>query len=454
MKTKIANPYFIFAITLYTLVFIGFCVGLNGEVQLSEGMQSFKGTIENTSSILDKSVNMITALESSVDTCLKSFSDTARTNCAPAKSMYDALKGLKVANPIPTTVTADVKSLSTQFDQIEGNRQIAMNIFLAIGPILMLVFFLYILSLQLGSKKHENGCFQCCVCASLPLSFLYFFFLWFFAFLLTLFGMIFADFCIEDPIARLVAVVNNPTMEYFFTCNGMFPKELATVFEAEQTTIDLLAYIGGLELAITKSGDANCQSGINFSSLKSGLTGIAGAASDAVDLMRCKTLNQLLAGVFYEGMCTSLVSGFASLVCAFSFIAAWGLVLMCLYRKFRKSHAAYIAPEPEDEEKKLMNFQGEEIQMVPLGDEGVVSVPMYGQPNFQSQPVGGLPPIATPLAPVTGSKGSTGGSVDENGFALPAPVSELPPVFAPPADPVIAVTGDTGDKPSDKPTDA
>lgn len=365
----LVNRYFVTTVVLYVLVFLGFIVGLTGETKVHNGLTSFIEALKLINDVFVSADSLLTNLAAGVALAKTATGSPFKESCPAVASLYTAVSALSLTNPIPTGIQTMLNDMTTQIESIESSRSAGVISFICLAPLVALIPFLYIIKTQLRVKTCDP-CYHCCLCVTVPLSFIYWGFLWLLCMLFTIFAVVFADLCVIDPIERINTLIGAPEFGFFLTCKGTVPDVLTTVFKMEKTVTEVQLYLDGLVSLIQKGGAVGCQ-GVPFSTLKEGLTTIATAATDATALLRCKTINEIMEKILYDGLCYNLVSGMTSYVVSFSFTAAFSLCLLCMYRKYRKTKSA-IVPMDDD-------AAGEEA---PLMKDGVAVVPDDNDPNY------------------------------------------------------------------------
>lgn len=172
-------------------------------------------------------------------------------------------------------------------------------------------------------------------------------------------GTLLADVCYKDPVPMLTTIFAADTaISYLFTCAGDPGSDMAMLASSIQRLEDIASNMQGFLVLVRNSPYPNCTNtsivrdadimGPYPTGLKGNLEIMAQNAARILDVYGCKSFNQLLSSIMYDGVCYNLqgafyyawlgllVGGICSLTASINFLKI---------KRFSSAAGGVVAPE-------------------------------------------------------------------------------------------------------------
>jgi hypothetical protein len=304
---KFISINFILAVLIIAVAWGGAITGFAADAQLKNGAFNLKDALTDVDDVLVSAKAFMTETSDAVDALKVTLN--AVSTCDTTKSMADSVTGIPEL-PLPDL---GVASLSAQIDEYIGYASMGG---LAVGLLLLACACFYSavtlctkLGMHDGPRKSAN-CFVNLCCAPFMIIFLGLF--WIIAGVLATLGIIFADLCIEDPIAKLVGLIPlsgdmRLMLNYLVMCTGAAPAMLLTIVDMQLSLNDMAQSMPGLATMFkTMPG---CQT-VDSAAITLGFENIVNGANGLIGLASCSVFNPILVKVVNLAVCTDLQASF------------------------------------------------------------------------------------------------------------------------------------------------
>jgi len=256
-------------------------------------------------------------------------------SCETTKSMASSITSIP-ALPLPDL---DVAGMNAEMDTYGG--YISMG-GLGVGMFLLLCACLYSaitlaikLKLLTGARKTANTFVNFC-CA--PCTILLLGLFWIIGGVLAILGVVFADLCIVDPIAKVVGLLAaalgpgdaTDMLNYLIMCKGAAPAMLMSMVDIQIGLNEMVSSMAGLSAMF--SSIPGCE-GVNPAAITTGFEDVVTQANNLIGLASCSVFNPIFAKVLNLAICTDLQASFMSTATG---LAVLGMCVMLSMFNFAK----------------------------------------------------------------------------------------------------------------------
>jgi hypothetical protein len=242
-------------------------------------------------------------------------------------------------------VTLELKGIIDDVKMARGNQSTGSQAAYGIVFLFIVLYCMFTLQVKLGVLSGLSGFRVCCGASVLPgCSVILLVVLWIFCAVNAILAVLIGDLCISDPIAMISGLMGTSVqgLGYMLTCEGEPMKSFDSVYSIHNSLLDTQDNLEGLPGLIKLVG-GNCST-LDTTPISSCIDAAITHVDDIVDVLRCKTINQILVKILYSGVCDNMQTGTVNVWVGLSIL---GFVLMtCMFNYIKVSRGrAAVAPE-------------------------------------------------------------------------------------------------------------
>lgn len=367
------SSQFIAMVIVTGLAFVGFITASTGEGKTNDAVEGLAASLEDIETFYNSVLSTVSDMGKHRDAFVATAKLTEAT-CDTTKDMaasFPAIPSQEIDG-----LAADLSNGIKDIRDANAQRAMVSSLFAWLIFLYAATYFLAVVQIKTGIPAVLRCCCNFTPKCLAPLVFINLAVLWILGGINMILSVLLSDFCITDPLVRLVELADpkgDNGLGFLVLCKGTPPEAMLSIYDVGAQMSSASLAMDGLATFISADPNGPCAA-TDTDKLKTELNGVITGVSTMIDNVRCKKFNEILSNVFHNAICEDFVSGALSTWLGYMFMGLSLLLGTLIYKRVEKMKKDIeilrkIYPEQEAQEAVI-------LPMDPVGVEEAYPAPI------------------------------------------------------------------------------